>query len=78
MFDGNQTDHSEGSAADLRDYVVQLQAERALASLEGLGHNATYLADLDEALAMAQHDYVVAAVVEIASLRAEIDGPLEG
>ena len=79
MFDGNQTDHSEqSSAADLHDYLAQLQAERALASLEGLGGNATYLADLDEAFAEAKHAYVVAAVVEIASLRAEIDGPLEG
>ena len=79
MFDGNQTDHSESSsAADLHDYLAQLQAERALASLEGLGQNAAYLADLDEALANAEHAYVVAAVVEIASLRAEIDRPLEG
>ena len=78
MFDGNQTDHTQGSAADLQDYLAQLQAERALASLEGLDRNAAYLTDLDEALANAEHAYVLAAVIEIASLRAEIDGPLEG
>ena len=78
MFDGNQTDHTEGSAADLQDYLAQLQAERALASLEGLDRNAAYLADLDEALHEAEHAYVIAAVIEIASLRAEIDGPLVG
>lgn len=78
MFDGNQTDHSEGTAADLHDYLAQLHAERALASLEGLDRNAAYLADLSEALAAAEHAYLVAAVIEIASLRAEISGPQLG
>jgi bifunctional ADP-heptose synthase (sugar kinase/adenylyltransferase) len=74
MFDSNQTDNSLGTAADVRDYLVQLNAERALASLEGLDRNAIYLADLDEALAEAQNAYVLAAVTEIASLRAELFG----
>ena len=79
MFDGNQTDHSDGgSAVDLQDHLAQLQAERALASLEGLDRNATYIADLEEALADAEHAYVMAAVTEIASLRAELTGPLTG
>jgi hypothetical protein len=78
MFDGNQTDHTESSAADLHDYLAQLQAERMLASLEGLDRNPAYLADLDEALAEAECAYVLAAVIEIASLRADIDGPLVG
>jgi hypothetical protein len=78
MFDGNQTDHTESSAADLHDYLAQLQAERMLASLEGLDRNAAYVADLDEALAEAERAYVLAAVIEIASLRADIDGPLIG
>ncbi|HEX6461420.1 MAG TPA: hypothetical protein VF032_21070 [Thermoleophilaceae bacterium] len=78
MFDGNQTDRTDESAADLQDYLAQLQAERALASLEGLDRNAAYVADLDEALEEAEHDYMVAAVTEIASLRAELSGPLNG
>jgi len=78
MFDGNKTDHTESSAADLHDYLAQLQAERALASLEGLDRNPAYVADLDEALAEAERAYVLAALIEIASLRAEIDGPLVG
>jgi hypothetical protein len=78
MFDGNQTDHTESSAADLHDYLAQLQAERALASLHGLDRNPAYVADLDEALAEAERAYVLAAVIEIASLRAEIDGALAG
>lgn len=75
MFESNQTDNSLGTAADLRDYLTQLQAERALASLEGLDRNPVYAADLDDALAEAQNAYVLAAVTEIATLRAELFGP---
>jgi len=74
MFESNQTDHST-TAADLHDYLAQLQAERALASLEGLDRNPVYAADLDEALAEAQNAYVLAAVTEISTLRAELFGP---
>jgi hypothetical protein len=74
MFESNQTDHST-TAADLHDYLAQLQAERALASLEGLDRNPVYVADLDEALAEAQNAYVLAAVTEISTLRAELFGP---
>jgi hypothetical protein len=78
MYDGKQTDHTDGSPADLQDYLVQLQAERALASLEGLDRNAAYLADLDEALVEAEYAYVLAAVAEIARLRGELNGPQVG
>jgi len=74
MFESNQTDHST-AAADLHDYLAQLQAERALASLEGLDRNPVYAADLDEALAEAQNAYVLAALTEISTLRAELFGP---
>ena len=74
MFESNQTDHST-TAADLHDYLAQLQAERALASLEGLDRNPVYVADLDEALAEAQNAHVLAAVTEISTLRAELFGP---
>jgi hypothetical protein len=74
MFESNQTDHST-TAADLHDYLAQLQAERALASLEGLDRNPVYVADLDEALAEAQNAYVLAAVTETSTLRAELFGP---
>ena len=78
MFDGHETDATDATAADLQGYLVQLHAERALASLEGLDHNATYLADLDEAMVEAEYAYVLAAVSEIARLRAELDGPQVG
>jgi hypothetical protein len=66
------------SALEQRSHVGQLQAERALAIREGLGHNAAYMADLDEELAYRTQMYVTAAVTEIATLRAELSGPLFG
>jgi hypothetical protein len=66
------------NALQLRTQIGQLQAERVLAVREGLGENAAYMADLDEELAHRTQMYVVAAVAEIANLRAEFDGPLLG
>jgi hypothetical protein len=66
------------STLQLRSQLGQLQAERALAVREGLGDNAAYMADLDEELAYRTQQYVVAAVTEIATLRAELDGPRYG
>jgi hypothetical protein len=66
------------SALQLRSQLGQLQAERALALKEGLGANAAYMTDLDDELAYRTHLYVAAAVTEIATLRAELDGPLYG
>jgi hypothetical protein len=62
-------------ALELKSYVAQLQAERALASLEGLGGNSPYFSDLDDDLAAAHNAYVGAAVTEIATLQAELAGP---
>jgi predicted regulator of Ras-like GTPase activity (Roadblock/LC7/MglB family) len=78
MFDSNQTDHSRWKALDLKGHLTQLQAERALASLEGLAGNGAYLSDLDDELVAAHHAYVGAAVTEIATLRAELSGPQVG
>jgi hypothetical protein len=66
------------SALTLRSQLGQLQAERALAVQEGLGENAAYMADLDEELVYRTQLYVSAAVTEIATLRAELDGKLVG
>jgi hypothetical protein len=78
MFDSNQTDHSHWKALELKGHLTQLQAERALASLEGLAGNRAYLSDLHEELVAAHHAYVGAVVTEIASLRAELFGTQEG
>jgi hypothetical protein len=66
------------SALQLRSQLDQLQAERALAVREGLGDNAAYMADLDDELAYRTQLYVAVAVTEIATLRAELDGPRYG
>jgi hypothetical protein len=54
------------------------QAERALASMEGLAHDSAYSADLYGEIAAASHAYVAAAVSEIATLRAQLSGPQLG
>jgi hypothetical protein len=66
------------SALDLRDQLVQLEAERALALDAGLGDVRAYMADLDEERAYRRRLYVAAAVTEMATLRGELFGALEG
>jgi hypothetical protein len=63
---------------ELRGHVAQLEAERALAQLNGLGEVATYMADLEEEIDYRRRLYVAAAVTEIATLRAELSGPQVG
>jgi hypothetical protein len=65
-------------AIEIQSRLRQLQAERALASSEGLRADAAYMADLAEEIAATREAYVAAAVIEIASLRAELSGPLVG
>jgi hypothetical protein len=59
-------------AADLRALLHQLSAERFEALELGLDANETYMAELEDEIAEARHAYVVAAVTEIASLRAQL------
>jgi hypothetical protein len=66
------------SAIEMQTHLQELQAERALALMEGLGDSAAYMADLDGEIAATRHAYVVAAVTEIAVLRADLSGALEG
>lgn len=77
MFDDDVIVPWPEMAAGLRDHLVQLQAERALAALEGL-RDPAYAADLADDLAAAQHAYVGAAVTEIASLRGALSEPQVG
>jgi hypothetical protein len=59
-------------------HLQELQAERALASLEGLTRNTAYMTSLDDEIAATRNAYVGAAVTEIATLRAQLSGPQEG
>ena len=66
------------TALDALRHLETLQEERALAELTGLTADADYIADLDDDIAGATHWYVGMAVTEIATLRAELGGPLAG
>jgi hypothetical protein len=58
--------------------TLELQAERALASIEGLALDSAYMADLDGEIEATASAYVGAAVTEMATLRAEFSGPQVG
>ena len=66
------------TAADLAEDLRLLRAERALAAVDGLDADASYLAELDEEIVLTRRAYVGVAVTEIATLRAELAGPLLG
>ena len=66
------------TAADLAEDLRLLRAERALAAVDGLDADAVYLAELDEEIVLTRRAYVGVAVTEIATLRAELAGPLLG
>jgi hypothetical protein len=68
----------ELSAIEIRSHLLQLQAERALASIEGLALDSAYMADLDGEIEATASAYVGASVTEIARLRAELSGPQVG
>jgi hypothetical protein len=65
-------------ATEMHTHLQELQAERALASIEGLASDSAYMADLDEEIAATHGAYVGAAVTEIASLRGQLSGPQVG
>jgi hypothetical protein len=66
------------SAIEMQTHLQELEAERALALIEGLGDSSAYMADLDDEIAATRHAYITAAVTEIAVLRADLSGPMEG
>jgi hypothetical protein len=66
------------AAVEIHTHLLELQAERALASIEGLAVNSAYMADLDGEIEATTCAYVGAAVTEIATLRAEVSGPQVG
>ena len=72
------SEFTTASAPALREQLYLLERERTAAALNGLGQNALYMDDLLDEIAAARSAYVGAAVTEIASLRALLDGPLRG
>jgi hypothetical protein len=66
------------SAGSVRQHLQVLEAERATAHLAGLGEHAEYMDDLNEEIDTYLIAYVGIAVTEIATLRGELSGRLEG
>jgi hypothetical protein len=66
------------TAIDIHTHLLELHAERALASIEGLAVDPLYMADLDGEIEATARAYVGAAVTEIATFRAELSGPQVG
>jgi hypothetical protein len=74
-----QTDtNTTPTAVEIQDELRMLYVERALAELEGLASDETYMADLLDDIQAHRSAFVGAAVTEIASLRAVLDHPLRG
>ena len=74
----DQINSQELTALDLRGRLIQLQAERHLALSTGLSDVRSFMADLDEELEATRQLYVLTAVTEIATLRAELFGAQHG
>lgn len=73
--------HIEGldlTAAELRGYLLELEAERAVAVQSGVAEIDAYMDDLEAELELSRELYVTAAVTEIATLRAELFGAQTG
>jgi hypothetical protein len=66
------------TAIEIHTHLLELQAERAYASIDGLAANSGYMADLDGEIEATTRAYVGAAVTEIATFRAELSGPQVG
>ncbi len=66
------------SAVEARENVSKLEAERAIADLTGVAEIASYMRDLEEELELWRDLYTTLAVTEIAVLRGQLFGTLEG
>ena len=66
------------TAIEIHTHLLELQAERALAPIEGLAMNSAYMADLDGEIEATTRAYIGAAVTEIATFRAELSAPQVG
>jgi hypothetical protein len=66
------------AAIEIHIHVLELEAERAIASIEGLTVSSAYMADLQGEIEATARAYVGAAVTEIATFRAELSGPQVG
>ena len=63
------------TATDIKQHLDLLEHEKVLALDTALRHDPRYMADLEEEILATRHAYVGSAVMEIAQLRADLDGP---
>ena len=61
-----------------KEHVTELEAERVLAEMTGVAEIGSYMRDLEDELDVWREVYVSSAVTEIATLRAQFDGPNVG
>jgi hypothetical protein len=74
----DQINDAGSTALELQGRLIQLEAERALAVRSELAWVDSYMADLYQEIETTRELYVMSAVLEIASLRAELSGPQHG
>jgi hypothetical protein len=70
--------HPIETAAEALHRLQDLRFELAIAGPAGLADDASYVQDIEEDITASEELYVGLAVTEIASLRAELGGPLLG
>jgi hypothetical protein len=66
------------TATDIKNHLELLEHEKLLALGTALRDDPRYMADLDEEILATRHAYVGSAVLEIAQLRAELEGRNHG
>lgn len=66
------------TATDVKRQLDLLHEERLLAVEIGLAADGAYMADLEDEIVTVRAAYVGTAVTEIATMRAELSGPLAG
>ena len=71
-------DHPIDTAAEALAHLRDLRSELAIAGPSGLLEDSGYLHDLRDDIAASETVFVGLAVTEIASLRAELGGRLQG
>ena len=66
------------TASQLQGHLRRLYAERSLAEVSGLTSDPGYMADLIDDITAYEEAFVGVAITEIATLRAELGGVLQG
>ncbi len=66
------------TAVDVKQHLMLLHEERALAIEAGLSADLAYMDDLEDEIAATRAAWIGAAVTEIASLRGQLGGPQYG